>query len=279
MLTKKVYDTIKQGLTQGVYKNVRLIKKNENGTSEVLITWAQVGKPDESLRRFEHIILLINKKLGAGNYVIECRTGEGRYSIKDSFEVTKKEPVQIQIVGGEKKEGLKDETIDKTLEQETMQQIDWDDYVKLIKEVEALKAEKAVLILQLEMANKVPVQPLNDGPKTTLDKVLSSLNDHIPTALSIVDKIISQRDKQLEIERQKLDMKQSKPTPLKNKFMTEQLVQELEGLYETDEEKFNQVLDELEQKDKKLYNTVCERLGLFEDTEDYEETYEDTESE
>jgi len=277
MLKKSIYDTIKQGFRNGIYKSIRLIRINEEGKRETVLPFSKMGELKYSFDRLDHIKLQIDKKLPPGKYLIECNTGHGISNLKDSFEVIIKEPLLISE-GNIIENKLQENIIDKTEDQEQMHNIDFEDYLQLIKECEKLKAQNALLLTQLEMTNKMQgVNNLSDSePKTITEKVFKSLDDNLPMVLNIFDKFITQRDKQLELKEKELNIKSGHRTmSKKTKVNPDKVVKELEALYDKDENLFNKALDELEDKDPNLYQYCCNALGI----EDNEEMEIETDSE
>lgn len=270
MLKKSVYENIKTGLQTGVYKNVRLVKKHEGGEREVLIPYARIGKTEEALSRIEYIKLQCDRKLSPGTYVIECRTGNTRGSLQDEFEVIIKPPILLPV-----KED--NPIIDKTEEQETMQNIELQDYIKLLEENANLKADNKLLQMQLDMLKDFKdivgkaQNTLNDPqPSSTSDKIINALSDNIPVIAGIFSEFMDQRKKHLELKERELNIKQGiKPMTSKpKKINPDDVVRELQHLYETDADAFEAALDELEEKNPNLYEYCCNALGIEEDEED-----------
>jgi hypothetical protein len=268
MLKKSIQDAIFKGIEKGIYKSVALVKVNEKGERIFLLTHSKNPK-----ERFEHIKIQLEKKLGPGVYSIECNTGNYRSSFKDCFEVIIKEPVLISLNNQNKDS----EIIDETQNQETMNEINFEDYINLIKDKERLTAQNALLLTQLEIEQKKNGNvSLNDSSGGTIgEKVINSLSENIPMVLSIFDKWMAQRDKDLELRERALNDKTGNKMIQKkingNHFSKENLISHLEDLYLNNPEEFEKSLDKIQQTDPDLYNYCLQSLGL-EETEEEEET-------
>lgn len=273
MLKRSVYETIKKGLVDGIYKSVRLVKLLPNGDRQTMIPFTMQGS---SIARLEHIKLQLDKKLSAGTYIIECRTGNNNTTHIDGYEVIIKEPVTLSL----NSEGKTDPVIDATQDQENMQQIELEDYLKIVRENADLKAQVKVLEMQQEFYKEF-IAPLKNGvglsdnePRTTTDKILNTLSENIPVIASIFDKVLSQKDKSLELKERELNIKQgikTKPVKAMNqKLNPDDVVNELEELYYKDQELFNKALDQLSIENPELYEYACTELGIEDDNEESE---------
>jgi hypothetical protein len=265
MLRSSVYNSIKKGFNDGVYNSISLIKVNKEGQRETIIPHNK-GKIN-GVARLDHIKHSIDRNLGAGSYVIECRTGPTSQSVHDRFNVEIKEPVLIPV---KTDQGLQENIIDATNQQETMQNIELEDYLKLVRENADLKAQIKVLEMKDELYKEL-IQPfknqgLNDGPQSISDRIFNSLSDQLPSIINIAEQFFNQRNKQIELKEKELNFKQG----IKNKTTMpsnnpDQVVKRLEHLYYNDPIQFDNELDEMQNKDPELYSYVCEKLQLIED--------------
>lgn len=280
-MKRSVYEAIKTGLQNGVYKGVRLIRWHEGGDRDVLIPFSKIGSTEQAISRLEHIKLQLDRKLEPGTYLVECRSGNTQSSLIDTFEVIIKAPVMVPMKTTEPKtDQEQDEIIDKTEDQESMPQIEYEDWLQLVRDNEKLKAENSLLLTQLSMYEKGQMgnAPLNDpAPKTTTEKILSGLNDNLPTIIGVFNEFMDQRKKGLELKERELDLKEGKKRIMPSKKQVQKInpddvVRDLQNLRMTDPDSFEDALDALEEKNPALFEYCCNALGIeLYDDEDLQE--------
>jgi hypothetical protein len=274
---KKYLSQISDAIENGIYKSVRLVKTDPVTREKIiLIPFSKITEPEKGVARLKHIRHQIEKVLEPGDYIIECRTGALASSLVDMFPIkipARYVPAPVQQGENQSSTAIQESIEDKTFEQETMQNIDFDDYVALIKEVEKLKAEKALLMTQLEMMQRQP--QLSEPAATAGDKAIQALADHAPSILGIFQQFMNQRDEQIKLERDK--MRGSNSRGFKKKVETrkptrEEILYEMAALQERDPDSFDATLDEMEEQDPELYEYICENLQIeFEDDEDLQD--------
>jgi hypothetical protein len=276
MSNRKSFDKVEKGIKAGAYKVIRLLKKEAGKEDQTVFPWNKIGSVEE---RFAYIKLKLDE-LPTGEYEIECRTSHTA-GIPQRYPIEIKDKQYISFTHS--KDELKKLKPDQPETPEIMaNEVDFDDYVSLIKEVEKLKAQNAVLLTQLEMERNN--KSLNDAPPGA--GVMAVINDHLPLAMNILDKFLSQRDKQLDLKDRELSLEENgrsghgkkkvkriKQMAENNKEVTrEEILESFQALSESDEAAFENELNALEQKDPELYDYICEEMGLFDDGEEEEET-------
>lgn len=181
-------------------------------------------------------------------------------------------------------EGGAEEIQDHTINQEAMFNIDPEDYIETIKENERLKAElkNANDLIEVLRQNQNHQQGLNDA-QVVANPTMKLLEDSIPTALTLLDQLLSLRNKTLDLKEKELDYKngqykkvvnpKTKPKPKVKRAMNdnEKLLEYFETLFEQDPDAAEVELDKLEKHDPETYDYVCEQLGLFDEEEGDEE--------
>ncbi len=274
MSNRKSFDKVEKGIKAGAYKVIRLLKKEEGKEDQTVFPW---NKPGSVLERFAYIKLKLDE-LPKGNYEIECRTSHTA-GIPQRYPIEIKDKQYISFTHSQ--EEIK--KIKNTEEPETVEtmphEIDWDEYKELVRENERLKAQIAVMATQKELEEKY--KPLNDAPAGA--GIMAVINDHLPVAMSILDKFLSQRDKQLDLKDRELSLEESgrsgsgkRKVKRINKSMSdnskqiskEEILESFQALSESDEAAFENELNALEQKDPELYDYICEEMGLFDEGEE-----------
>lgn len=274
----------KQGIDARVYKTLRLVKIDPDSEYLVLIGFNKVGEnfQQEAYDKLKHIELIIKQyKLEPGTYQIQCRSSHTRGGLVDSFDfIIPKKNLPVP-------EGAEDYT----QQQEEMagHEIDFDDYVKLIKENAALKALNEMLVVERDHYKKLAANPvaLQDAApvepeKTGTDRLLDALGTLAPGLMALGEKFMEQRDRTISLEEQRLQkaivkkkpaprMRQQQQPVAEDNQELEQLVERLSALMNEDEDAFNDELDELEQNDPEMYQAVCEAMELEEHEEEEEE--------
>jgi hypothetical protein len=290
MLSKRTYDKIRKGLEVKVWNVFRLVKK-EGDEDKVIMNWGDVrGKVEDKIKRLNYMREKIDRDLPEGNYEIQCRASNARLAVIESF------PVEIK---GKSTETLpvKDNTEDKTNEQETMYQFDLDEYKKLVNENAQLKAINRVLEDERDMYKNIvmgksslKVAGLNDGPtpveKSTAEVVMQGLSETLSPLAELAAKYMETQQQRIALEEKKIQLGMVKKSPTKKlnpnnmtvrKIATESLEDRIARLLEEDPIQADIELDELEANDPDEYDRICEVLGLF--GEDEEEEFEEEEEE
>jgi len=214
ILTKnKAFDNAKQGINKGIYKTVRLVKKSDEEPDQVLVHYSKING-EEALKRLEYIRQKVDRDLQSGIYEIQCKINFQKSGLVDSFPFEIKERQTLQLTTKEPE----------TLEAEIMNNhIDFDDYVKLIKEVEGLKAQNALLQVERDYYKKLSEQPkevvpLNDEqPKTLADKAFATLETALPPLVGLAEKFFELRERQIALaenrQPQKTNTMRRRPKP------------------------------------------------------------------
>lgn len=278
MNKSQIYKAVTSGLEKGIFQSVRLVQVKE-GDRLVLIPFAKDAKDKNA--RWEHIKHTIDRKLGPGDYIIEARAGITPNSLKEqfSFKINSALPMKQDL-----QEGGAEEIQDHTINQEAMFNIDPEDYIETIKENERLKAElkNANDLIEVLRQNQNHQQGLNDA-QVVANPTMKLLEDSIPTALTLLDQLLSLRNKTLDLKEKELDYKngqykkvvnpKTKPKPKVKRAMNdnEKLLEYFETLFEQDPDAAEVELDKLEKHDPETYDYVCEQLGLFDEEEGDEE--------
>jgi hypothetical protein len=265
---KKMFDRIRKGIDNGIYKAVRLSKSHVPDEERILIPFSKITDTSKAIARLDHIRYQIEHVLGPGEYIIEARTGNNQSSLVDMFPFKIKARISPPIAseGEEPGTGVQERIEDKTFEQEIMNDpIDFDDYVNLIKENERLKAQNALLATQLELAQKQP--QLSEPAPSLGEKAIQALADNAPVILGIFDKYFQQKDRQLDIEEQRIRPGMRKKKVVTRKPTREEILSEMQSLEQSDPDSFDATLDEMEQQDPELFDYICNEMGLYEEEE------------
>jgi len=277
----KVYQKIKSGLDSGIFKTLRLVNFDKDENPEILIPYSKL-ETKECYSRLEMIKFKVeNGELPPGNYAIQCRSNWLKSGIVETFPLSIQERKMIPF-----KIPNKDETIE---EPEVMisNQVDFEDYVDLIKENAKLKADLQFANLQLKMQAdfykdmlKQQPQALNDSAKekTTGERIFESIEAIAPSLMGLAEKMLDQRDKQITLEEKKLDKVVVKKKGDMAKQKMDNLIKRLETLYEQDPERFDAEMDDLEQRNPEAYEYACKVLEI-EDEDEEEEEFEELEEE
>lgn len=274
-MSRNVFNSIKAGIDKGIYTTVRLVKMDGSERSVLLPYTKNGGTKEAVLSRMEQIRHQLEKKLDPGEYVIEARMGNTPNSLFDKFPFTVKAPVMLTV---QEKKNNTDEVIDKTNEQETMNDISMEDYIDLVRENEKLKADVKFLQLRLElMDNEYKSKPpalAENGVGGTIMKVLE---DNLPTAINIFDKYMQQRDRSMDLKEKELNLADSGQVKSSKKKVVngkERQLIVMQKLYEQDEDSFNKKMDELEQSDPETYDYICVKMDLVNEEGEEEEEQE-----
>lgn len=284
MLSNKIYKTIKEGIQNGTYKRIRIVRILENSEREILITYNGYvrGGEESTVKRLDYIKNQIDRILPPGNYVIECATTpNGNSGIVDSFKIIKS-PVTIPIV--QAKENNNNENIeDHTTTQEPMAEFDLDEYKDLLRQISKLESIVEVQKLQIEhLKEQLAKAPLNDQGQGS--GVMKMIEEHAPVALGILDKFLSQRDKAMDLKDRELALAENGHTSnghghKKKKFIRqveqqkskEEILQDMQDLSASDPAAFEATLDDMEKKNPALYDYICNEMDLFDDGSDEQE--------
>ena len=266
-MNKNDWAKIRTSIESGIYKMVRLVRIDEKGVSDVIAPYnKKVGK--EALERFDYIQMKCST-LPPGNYEVHCKIGANSNSICDKFKLTIKDRrmITIPVVDANGVE-------DKTKEQITMEQIDLQDHIDLIKKCAQLEANEGVLkgevefykkqmeMLQTQLTNK----SLSDGEGESKSGLAKVLEDTAPAIVNSLDKFLDILDKRENNKSKQLSDNKVKKIGMAKKQSIEDIANDyadlLEPLMESDPDKFNEQLDVLEQEQPDVYDIVCELLEL-----------------
>jgi hypothetical protein len=281
MLNRKQYRIIRDGIIDGTYKRIRLVRIGASEEREHLTTFNGYikGGEENAVKRLDYIKHQLDKVLPAGNYVIEATTTPtGNGGIVDSF-IVNKSPVTIPIHSGSSPGGnIEDHTND----QEPMAEFDLDEYKDLLKQISKQESIIEVQKLQIQhLTNQLAEKSLSDSAPGVGGSVMKLIEEHAPTALSIFDKFLQQRDKSHELKDRELTL-QENGNRINGKFKKKKVMQkiqpeksreeilaEMEELYDQDEASFNATLADMEEKDPQLAAYINEQM--FDDSEEEEE--------
>jgi len=254
-----------------------------DGTTDPLIPFSKVSEPEEALNRISHIEMKIKQGLTPGLYQIQARAGHTRGSLTDVFDFDISDTLPILIKPGEEKP------------EEAMSSLnysfDMEEYKDLLKENARLNAERKMMDMEVEFWKKkamdAPSNLAEQQPeKTTWDFVAKVLEDIGPPLIGMGSQWMEQRDREITLAEQAAKEKAQTQKKLPSNRMAKKTfsqvleikVNRLTGLEQEDPEAFEEELDELEQKDPRMYAAVCERMGIEEYEEEELEEDEDDES-
>lgn len=281
MLSNKTYRIIKDGILNGTYKRIRLVRITENLEREILITFNGYvrGGEESSVKRLDYIKNQLDRILLPGHYVIECSTTpNGNSGLVDSFKIIKS-PVTIPIINENSNNGSSENIENHTNNQESMTDFDIEEYKDLLQQLS--KAQVTIEVQKLQISHlqeQLAKAPLNDQGSGS--GVMKMIEEHAPVVLSIFDKFLSQRDTAMSLKNRELTLAENghalnghsrngqkkkftkMPTQQKSK---EEILQEMISLQETNPHSFDATMDEMENKDIELYDYICNEMGLFED--------------
>ncbi len=277
MLTSRQYKTIKQAITEGTYKRIRLVRTGENGEREHLTTYNGFikGGEGQAIKRLDYIKHQLDKILPSGDYVIEATTTPtGNGGIVDSFKV-KKLPVTIPIASGSSSGPIEDHTND----QENMSEFDIDEFKDLLRQISKLESIVEVQKLKIEyLEHQLKEKPLNDSP-SGLNTAIEIAKEHLPSVVGIFDEFLKQGKKRNELKDRELTLaenghskngkKKKVMSNIKREKTREEILSEMEELYDSDEESFNATLADMEEKNPDLHEFICGEM--FEDGEEDQE--------
>jgi hypothetical protein len=273
-MNKRLYDILKGGIERGIYTCICLIRTT-GGVREIVIPNNRIGE-GRTVERLNYIKYQCEKNLPTGTYQIECKTGIRKSSLTEKFDFEIKPHATITVTTEKKPDGtVQEQIVDKTLDQETMNQIDLDEYIKLVKECEHLRAQNAVLMTQMEMMKANPAQGLSDAQAPAngvLGAVMKTLDDNLPTALSILDKFMEQRDKANDLKERELDLAESGVVTKKIKKVApvldrNKILYKMQQLQQSDPGAFEATLNDFELKDPATYEYLCDQMNLWDEDE------------
>jgi hypothetical protein len=269
---RQVYNKIKAGLKSGLYKGIRLSKIVE-GEKEILVPFNRIN-PGQGLERFEYIQNKLELNSMPGEYLIECRTGLVPSSIVDEFTISIKSKM-LPPDSGEKETHEKEEYLHP--EVETMNDIDFEEYKRLVEENAKLKGNEQILLFKIKMLEDDRAKPLADAPSTG-GGIIAALSEHAPSIIGAFDEFLKTQNRKLDIEEKKLDNRKGYPVKKKNTARTtarqkskEDILEEMINLEQTDPEGFDKTLDDMEVQNPELYNFICDAMGLEEEEEEGEQ--------
>jgi hypothetical protein len=285
MLTSRQYKIIKAGIADGTYKRIRLVRIKENEEREHLTTYNGFikGGEGQAIKRLDYIKHQLDKILPAGDYVIEATTTPtGNGGIVDSFKI-KKFTTTVPISSGSSSQ-VQEQVEDHTNEQEQMSNFDIDDYKDLLTEISNLKVTVEVQKLQIQtLKAELAQKALNDSTPAAGSGIIKMVEEHAPTAMRILDEFLQQRGKSLELKEREITLaenghakngkKKKVMSNIKREKTREEILSEMEALYDSDEASFNATLADMEEKNPELHEFICGEM--FEDGEEEEEEQEE----
>lgn len=275
MSVKKICDRVRKGIDEGLYTRVRLcrpVKKGSKVEDEVLITFNRPGK-DHCLQRLKNIQFELENGLIPGKYSIQATTGQTNTSLKKIFEVEVHAPIKIQSSynvpsGQNKEENVHDYTRDNSTDSMTLE-----DYKKTLDVMAELKAENRFLKMENDMLTREnqklsSMGPLDDNTGSSMGMLADTLKELAPAILGTVEKFMEQRDREITLKENsyssgKVPFKKKASKP-KKEATADDVVDYIDNLFATDEDKANEELDKIEQENPDLYKYICQQLGLEE---------------
>lgn len=266
---------IETGIKRGVYRTIRLIC--DDGKDSIIVPFNRMNdqvQTDEHtakvLDRLKGIIFRLTEKSEVGKYIVQCRSTYNKSGICDNykFEVVEDKPIQVIPI----KKDNDDETEFANYTQ--MESIELKDYLKLVKECEEAKARCAVLQTELEMYKSGMMnKSLSDESsvvKTTSDKLFELAENSLPSIVNLFDKILAQRDKQLDLKERELSMgfspkrKAGVNSGLEKINLFNSETKRIANLFSMNEEQANDALDVIQESNPELYNYIVKKLGIEE---------------
>lgn len=275
MSIKKVCDKVRKGIEEGLYTKVRLcrlIKKGSKVDSEILITFNRPGK-DHCLQRLKNIEFELNNGLEPGKYLIQATTGQTNTSLKKNFEVEVFAPIKIQSSYTVQSPSKGDENVQDYTKENSVDSMTLEDYRKTLEQMAELKAENRFLKMENDMLTRENQRLANIGPMDDAgngNMVLDTLREFAPSVMGAVEKFLEQRDRDLTLrENSQNKVPFRKPSSKKQEPTYDDMVNYIDSLFATDDDKANEELDKIEEKDPQLYQYICTKLGL--ETDESEE--------
>jgi hypothetical protein len=282
MLNRKQYRIIKDGITDGTYKRIRLVRIKDNEEREMLTTFNGYikGGEENAVKRLDYIKHQLEKVLPAGSYVIEATTTPtGNGGIVDSFKVNKL-PVNVPIDNGT---ALQERIEDHRNTQENMPEFDIDEFKDLLQKISNLEVTVQVQKLQIQaLTAELANRPLNDSAgSSTINSVMKLAEEHLPSVVGIFDTFLKQKEESNKLKDRELTLqengnrvngkfkKKKMIAPEKSQKSKEEILSEMEDLYDQDEASFNATLADMEEKDPELAAYINEQM--FDDSEEEEE--------
>jgi hypothetical protein len=270
---RDVIQKIRIGIDSGIYKCVRLsMKKGKNSNDvDVIVPFNLPNDPHGVEERLKYIIHKLDQVVEPGHYEITCASSFGRNAAKDFFPVTVLKREKLKIIPQNDKDNS--ETI---LNAEAMSEISLDEYIAVIKENAELKAQNTALLNQIsDLQDELTKQPLSDpsamAQNSTGDRILTSFDNALPTIANLIGKHYEQKDrliglKEKQLSQGKVSVK-NKNVILEQRKKWNELADHLDELFEQNQDAFNNEMDSIQQSDPKLYDFLCNKLGIEEDDE------------
>lgn len=280
MTKRQAYDKVKQGLEADIYRAIRLVKKCEDGKKEILFSFNKNIDSKDAAKKFEYIKFQLDNNLPVGVYEIQCKNAHTVGALVDCFPVEVKEKKQLQI---EHKSQLpeKDSTIE--TEPEVMESIDFEDYVKLIKENAELRAQIKVIEMDRDFYKKLfeakPATLADGSPipveKTAAERGFEALENLAPPLMNLGEKLLNMYERRMNLQEQQLNdtTKNTKrlngKKPMNDNHFEVQLIR-METLYNANPDKFEEEMDRIEDEEPELYEYLCTEMGIEEEPIDGE---------
>lgn len=283
MLSKAIYNEIKEGLKSGLYRSIRLVRKDPEGDI-YLIKFNRI-KSDitNTLARLDHFKKLLDKTLEPGQYEIQA-TGNLIDGMIEKF------PVQVfekKVIVTDPTKHLQEHLSEFELQEDNM--ISEEKYVKLLEEKATLEGMVTTLTLERNWYLKRLTDKENEKDQGLADKssagnVLAELaKESIPGMINLAQEFLNVRKMEAKLKTDQRDGKiKIKKAPAGNvrQINPEQVILYYYNLLETDPDKANHDLDLLETNNPALYQIVSESLWPEgEEEEEEEEQMEEEEEE
>ncbi len=276
MLQNKDYIKLRENLKSGMYKTIRLVKIEQDGSRTFLSGFNKINDQATALKKLDHFRRKLSGELDPGNYEIQAKDNMTLPAVVFAVTVEKKtEPVVTQV----------QERLDEYELQEQDGFMDKEEFKKMCRELADLKGQVTMITLErdwykklYEDSAKVKAEGLAD--KTSAGNVFAELaKETVPGLINLAEQFIILRKEQAlsdKVEKQgkiKITGTAAKPN-------LDQVAAYFDSLFSKDQEKANAELDALEKSNPNLYNAVCEKLGItFEEGEEEEEEQEEQEEE
>ncbi len=284
-MTRKDWNKIEDNIKTGLYKLVRLVEVTDDGKTRTVINNNKITG-NGAMDRLAYIKSKVDS-LPPGKYNVECRISPTNHTIVDSYPLEIKERNIVLTNGVE----------DHTKNQEEMNTVDFDDYVRLIKENASLTAMNTMLETEKEFYKKEYFSLRDSGvtkhsglsdegekEKTGFEIAATTLENCMTGLLPVLQEHFSVQREKIDLQKKQLSAGQTKkikPMGKKKLKSVEEIAQDkADELYELsleDEDAFNDQLDELEESDPEIYQLVCEILEIEEEEQEEEEEEEETE--
>lgn len=280
-MRKNVYDKIKAGIDNEVFKVIRLVKCTSSG-QDVIIGFSSLGK-DQAYERLKYIRHKLENDLEPGEYEIQCKNGFTKGALQESFRITIEPKPTVQIIHNDEDKKEQEPKIHSDMERDV---ITIEEYTKLIRELESYKAKCALLMTEIELRNQFgnvtqqQQKGLSDnGMNSFGSSLMETIKEVAPSALQMLEKRLEQRDRELTLQENAMNnnlvkVRKNPPSQGQQIQTADDVANYLYDLYGKDQHAFNVELDKIEASNPQLYSYVCEKLGITEEEEEEEDNNE-----